>query len=359
MFAIAYDSIAGHRQYWQQTHKFSKVRDLDNIVTYGNLKASVKGLSKAINRFPDQFGLTRNRLRLKLINLDNNQVYSYKECLINDGSWEIVVKTEHGQLFYWMSDNNWTVVRNASNISRYSKRSDALKQIDKILNYPTDTREIGVKEITLNTFELVHKLDNPSSNYDDTSNNNNATLEDLLMSSMSKQLSSSKDEILQQYPVTISDENKVHEVDVVKTVNDLPDLPDRTEVKRLSDIPQMNVDKILDAIKTLSVLSNYKDVLKSVVHELEVCDTQDLLHIIELDQLSTVQKIKILDTLTNLRQTRRRFKDLYGFAQAISDGVDFDKIERDLSELNLTHVNSRSYRYRNLKIGQWINDIKK
>ena len=323
----------------------------------------IRDRSKAINKFSDQFGLTRNRLRLKLINLDNNQEHLYSQCLVNDGSWEIVVKTEHGQLFYWMSDNNWTAVVNASNISRYSKRSDALKQIEKILNYPTDTREIGVEEITLNTFELVHKLDDLSSSYDnkntDLGDLVSFNLDDLLMSSMSEQLSSSKDEIPQQYPMTISDENKVNEVDVVKNVNDLPDLPDRTEVKRLSNIPQLNVDKVLDAIKTLTVLSNYKDVLKSIVHDLDVYDTQDLLHVIELDQLSMVQKIKILDALTNIRQTRRTFKDLYGFSQAISDGVNFNKIERDLAELKLEHVNKSSYYYRNSDIRQWINNIKK
>lgn len=356
MFAIAYDSVAGHRQYWQQTHKFGKARGLDTIVTYGNLKASVKGLSKAINKFPDQFGLTRNRLRLKLINLDNNQEHSYSQCLVNDGSWEIVVNTDRGQSFYWMSDNNWTSVRNASNISRYSKRSDALKQIEKILNYPTGTCEIGVKEITLNTFELVHKNDDLSSNDD----NKNTGLGDLVSSNLDDLLmSSSKDEMPQQYPMTISDCDKIDEVDVAKNVNDLPDLPDRTEVKRLSNIPQLNVDKVLDAIKTLTVLSNYKDVLKSIVHDLDMYDTQDLLHVIELDQLSMVQKIKILDTLTNIRQTRRTFKDLHGFAQAISDGVDFNKIERDLAELKLEHVNKRSYYYRNSDIRRWVNDIKK
>ena len=86
---------------------------------------------------------------------------------------------------------------------------------------------------------------------------------------------------------------------------------------------------------------------------LDVQDTQDLLHIIELDDLNDFSKLKVINALTEVRRERRKAKDLAGFAEALHQSIDFEKLNNVLDSEALTDIDNRDYRFRRDEIGQW------
>lgn len=86
---------------------------------------------------------------------------------------------------------------------------------------------------------------------------------------------------------------------------------------------------------------------------LDVQDTQDLLHIIELDDLNDFSKLKVIDALTEVRCERRKVKDLAGFAEALHQSVDFDKLRNVLNDEALSDISNRAYHFRRDEIGKW------
>ena len=113
---------------------------------------------------------------------------------------------------------------------------------------------------------------------------------------------------------------------------------------------------MLRSIKIITRLSQLSDQLDKIVHILDVQDTQDLLHIIELDDLNDFSKLKVIDALREVRRERRKAKDLAGFAEALRQSVDFEKLSNVLNDEALTDIENRAYRFRRDEIGQWADE---
>lgn len=134
----------------------------------------------------------------------------------------------------------------------------------------------------------------------------------------------------------------------------LNEFPVNAKAKSLLDSLGFNIHDVLRSIKIIARLSQFSEQLDKVVHMLDVQDTQDLLHIIELDDLNDFSKLKVINALTEVRRDRRKAKDLAGFAEALRQSVDFEKLSNVLNDEALTDIDNRAYRFRRDEIGQWV-----
>lgn len=69
----------------------------------------------------------------------------------------------------------------------------------------------------------------------------------------------------------------------------------------------------------------------------------------------------MIEALREVRRERRKAKDLAGFAEALHQSVDFEKLNNVLNDEALTDIDNRAYRFRRDEIGQWadksLNDL--
>lgn len=351
-YVIGYHGKDNQWSYWTTKHGFAR-KDLKNVSMFRNRKGAAKVLSSALDKYPSQFGKFHMVDRLYLVdqnNPNNNIKWSdYLESLKPKPIFELAaISADKKYMWYKRSDDKWNSDANDSTLSRYNNLADAKEVMSQIVvdTLPNLVEYIGVWNV--NKKDWASDLTKVRS---DEADDNDDELSDAIDS---KEMTD-KSESLVDVPRFIDELTQSAEpVEEPLTDDDsLNEFPVNVKVKSLLDSLGFNIDDVLRSIKIIARLSQLSDQLDKVVHMLDVQDTQDLLHIIELDDLNDFSKLKVINALTEVRRERRKAKDLAGFAEALRQSVDFEKLSNVLNDEALTDIDNRDYRFRRDEIGQW------
>lgn len=360
-YVIGYHGKDNQWSYWTTKHGFAR-KDLKNVSMFRNRKGAAKVLASALDKYPNQFGKFHMVDRLYLVdqnNPNNNMKWSdYLESLKPKPVFELAaVSADKKYMWYKRSDDKWNSDANDSALSRYNNLTDAKEVMNQIVvgTLPNLVEYIGVWNVSKKDWasDLTKvKLDEADDNDDDKSS------EAIDFKEMTDKSESPVDvpgliDLLTQ-PAKPVEES-------LTDVESSNEFPVNAKVKSLLDSLGFNICDVLRSIKIIIQLSQLSDQLDKVVHMLDVQDTQDLLHIIELNDLNDFSKLKVIEALREVRRERRKAKDLAGFAEALHQSVDFEKLNNVLDSEALTDINNRAYRFRRDEIGQWadksLNDL--
>ena len=352
-YVIGYHGKDKQWSYWTTKHGFAR-KDLKNVSMFKNRKGAAKILASALDKYPNQFGKFHMVDRLYLVdqnNPNNNMKWSdYLESLKPKPVFELAaISADKKYMWYKRSDDKWNSDANDSALSRYNNLTDAKEVMNHIVvgTLPNLVEYVGVWNVNKKDWasDLTKvKLDEVDNNDGDKS---------------SEVIDSKKMTDKSEAPVDVSClidamTQPPESVEELSTDTDSSnEFPVNVKVKSLLDSLGFNIHDVLRSIKIIIQLSQLSDQLDKAVHMLDVQDTQDLLHIIELDDLNDFSKLKVINALTEVRRERRKAKDLAGFAEALNQSVDFEKLSNVLNDEALTDIDNRSYRFRRDEIGQW------
>ena len=369
-YLIGYHGKDNQWSYWTTKHGFAR-KDLKNVSMFKNRKGAAKVLASALDKYPNQFGKFHTVDRLYLVdqsNPNNNMKWSdYLESLKPKPVFELAaISADKKYMWYKRSDDKWNSDANDSALSRYNNLTDAKEVMDQIVveTLPNLVEYVGVWNVNKKDWasDLTKvKLDEADDNDDDE---------------LSEAIDSKKMIDKSESPVDVSGlidampqppepvEEPLTDIDLLiqpakpveepsTDIDSSNEFPVNVKVKSLLDSLGFNIHDVLRSIKIIARLSQLSEQLDKIVHTLEVQDTQDLLHIIELDDLNDFSKLKVIDALREVRRERRKAKDLAGFAEALRQSVDFEKLSNVLNDEALTDIDNRAYRFRRDEIGQW------
>lgn len=360
-YVIGYHGKDNQWSYWTTKHGFAR-KDLKNVSMFRNRKGAAKVLASALDKYPSQFGKFHMVDRLYLVdqnNPNNNMKWSdYLESLKPKPVFELAaISADKKYMWYKRSDDKWNSDANDSALSRYKNLTDAKEVMNQIVveTLPSLVEYVGVWNVNKKDWasDLTKvKLDEADDHDDD----------ELSEATDYKEMTDKSESIVDGPDLIDALTHSAEPVEEPLTDTDLlNEFPVNVKVKSLLDSLGFNIDDVLRSIKIITRLSQLSDQLDKIVHILDVQDTQDLLHIIELDDLNDFSKLKVINALTEVRRERRKAKDLAGFAEALRQSVDFEKLSNVLNDEALTDINNRAYRFRRDEIGQWadksLNDL--
>lgn len=360
-YVIGYHGKDNQWSYWTTKHGFAR-KDLKNVSMFRNRKGAAKVLASALDKYPSQFGKFHMVDRLYLVdqsNPNNNMKWSdYLESLKPKPVFELAaISADKKYMWYKRSDDKWNSDANDSALSRYNNLTDAKEVINQIVveTLPNLVEYIGVWNVNKKDWasDLTKVKLDEANDHDDDELSETIDYKEMTDKSESPVYVPSLIDAMTQPPEPIEEPS---------TDNDLSnEFPVNAKAKSLLDSLGFNIHDVLRSIKIVARLSQLFDQLDKVVHMLDVQDTQDLLHIIELDDLNDFSKLKVIEALREVRRERRKAKDLAGFAEALRQSIDFEKLSNVLNDEALTDINNRAYRFRRDEIGQWadksLNDL--
>lgn len=352
-YVIGYHGKDNQWSYWTTKHGFAR-KHLKNVSMFRNRKGAAKVLASSLDKYPSQFGKFHMVDRLYLVdqsNPNNNMKWSdYLDSLKPKPVFELAaVSADKKYMWYKRSDDKWNSDANDSALSRYNNLTDAKEVMNHIVvgTLPNLVEYIGVWNVTKKDWasDLTKvKLDKADDNDDDK-------LSEAIDSKEITDKSESPVDVSGLIDVLTQSAKPVEEPST--DIESSNEFPVNVKVKSLLDSLGFNIYDVLRSIKIIARLSQSSEQLDKVVHMLDVQDTQDLLHIIELDDLNDFSKLKVIDALREVRRERRKAKDLAGFAEALHQSIDFEKLNNVLDSEALTDINNRDYRFRRDEIGQW------
>lgn len=383
-YLIGYHGKDNQWSYWTTKHGFAR-KDLKNVSMFKNRKGAAKVLASALDKYPSQFGKFHMVDRLYLVdqsNPNNNMKWSdYLDSLKPKPVFELAaISADKKYMWYKRSDDKWNSDANDSALSRYKNLTDAKEVMNQIVveTLPSLVEYVGVWNVNKKDWasDLTKvKLDEVDNNDGDKSSEVIDSKEMTDKSESPVDLPDLIDALTQsaepvEEPLTDESESIVDGPDLIDVLthsaepveeqstdtDSLNEFPVNVKVKSLLDSLGFNIYDVLRSIKIISRLSQLSEQLDKVVHMLDVQDTQDLLHIIELDDLNDFSKLKVIDALREVRRDRRKAKDLAGFAEALRQSVDFEKLSNVLNDEALTDIDNRAYRFRRDEIGQWADE---
>lgn len=353
-YVIGYHGKDNQWSYWTTKHGFAR-KDLKNVSIFRNRKGAAKTLMSALDKYPNQFGKFHMVDRLYLVdqnNLNNNIKWpDYLESLKPKSVFELaVISADKKYMWYKRSDDKWNSDANDSALSRYNNLTDAKEAMNQIIvgTLPKLAVYVGVWNVNKKGWasDLVRvKLDEADD--DDKSS-------EVIVSKEMTDKSESPVDVPGLIDLLIQPAKPVEEP--LTDTDSSNEFPVNAKVKSLLDSLGFNIHDVLRSIKIIARLSQLSDQLDKVVHMLDIQDTQDLLHIIELDDLNDFSKLKVINALTEVRRERRKAKDLAGFAEALHQSIDFEKLNNVLNDEALTDIDNRAYRFRRDEIGRWADD---
>lgn len=355
-YVIGYHGKDNQWSYWTTKHGFAR-KDLKNVSMFKNRKGAAKTLMGALSKYPSQFGKFHMVDRLYLVdqnNPNNNMKWSdYLELLKPKPVFELAaISADKKYMWYKRSDDKWNSDANDSALSRYNNLTDAKEGMNQIVvgTLPNLVEYIGVWNV--NKKDWASDLTKVKLDEDDDHD------DDELSEAIDCKEMTDKSESIVDVPTLIDALTQSAEpVEEPLTDTDSSnEFPVNVKVKSLLDSLGFNIHDVLRSIKIIARLSQLSEQLDKVVHMLDVQDTQDLLHIIELDDLNDFSKLKVINALTEVRRERRKAKDLAGFAEALRQSVDFEKLSNVLNDEALTDIENRAYRFRRDEIGQWADE---
>lgn len=352
-YVIGYHGKDNQWSYWTTKHGFAR-KDLKNVSMFKNRKGAAKILTSALDKYPNQFGKFHMVDRLYLVdqsNPNNNMKWSdYLESLKPKPVFELAaISADKKYMWYKRSDDKWNSDANDSALSRYNNLTDAKEVMNQIVigTLPNLVEYIGVWNVNKKDWasDLTKiKLDEPADN-DDDELSEAIDYKEMTDKSESPVDVSGLIAAMTQPPETVEEPST--------DTDSLNEFPVNAKVKSLLNSLGFNIHDVLRSIKIIARLSQLSDQLDKVVHMLDIQDTQDLLHIIELDDLNDFSKLKVIEALREVRRERRKAKDLAGFAEALHQSIDFEKLNNVLNDEALTDINNRAYRFRRDEIGKW------
>lgn len=352
-YVIGYHGKDNQWSYWTTKHGFAR-KDLKNVSMFRNRKGAAKILASALDKYPSQFGKFHMVDRLYLVdqnNPNNNMKWSdYLESLKPKPVFEVAaISADKKYMWYKRSDDKWNSDANDSALSRYKNLTDAKEVMNQIVveTLPSLVEYVGVWNVNKKDWasDLTKvKLDEADDHDDD----------ELSEATDYKEMTDKSESIVDGPDLIDALTQSAEPVEEPLTDTDSSDeFPVNAKAKSLLDSLGFNINDVLRSIKIIARLSQLSEQLDKIVHTLEVQDTQDLLHIIELDDLNDFSKLKVIDALREVRRERRKAKDLAGFAEALRQSVDFEKLSNVLNDEALTDIDNRDYRFRRDEIGQW------
>ena len=355
-YVIGYHGKDNQWSYWTTKHGFAR-KDLKNVSIFRNRKGAAKVLASALDKYPSQFGKFHMVDRLYLVdqsNPNNNIKWpDYLESLKPKSVFELaVISADKKYMWYKRSDDKWNSDANDSALSRYNNLTDAKEAMNQIIvgTLPKLAVYVGVWNVNKKGWasDLVRvKLDEVDDNYDG----------ELSEAADSKEMTDKVESPVDVSGLIDAMPQPPEPVEEPSTdIDSSNEFPVNVKVKSLLDSLGFNIHDVLWSIKIIARLSQLSEQLDKVVHMLDVQDTQDLLHIIELDDLNDFSKLKVIDALREVRRERRKAKDLAGFAEALHQSIDFEKLNNVLDSEALTDINNRDYRFRRDEIGQWADE---
>ena len=352
-YVIGYHGKDNQWSYWTTKHGFAR-KDLKNVSMFRNRKGAAKVLASALDKYPNQFGKFHMVNRLYLVdqnNPNNNMKWSYYlESLKPKPVFELAaISADKKYMWYKRSDDKWNSDANDSALSRYNNLTDAKEVMNHIVvgTLPNLVEYIGVWNVNKKDWasDLTKvKLDEADDKDDDE-------LSEAIDSKEMTDKSEAPVDVPRFIDAVTQPAKPVEEP--LTDVSSSDEFPVNAKVESLLDSLGFNIHDVLRSIKIIIQLSQLSDQLDKAVHMLDVQDTQDLLHIIELDDLNDFSKLKVIEALTEVRRERRKAKDLAGFAEALHQSIDFEKLNNVLDSEALTDINNRDYRFRRDEIGQW------
>lgn len=371
-YVIGYHGKDNQWSYWTTKHGFAR-KDLKNVSMFKNRKGAAKTLMGALSKYPSQFGKFHMVDRLYLVdqnNPNNNMKWSdYLESLKPKPIFELAaISADKKHMWYKRSDNQWSSNVNDPSLSRYNTFVDAKEAMLQLVfgtlpnlveyigvwnvnkkDWASDLTKVKFNEADDNADELSEAADSKEMTDKSESPVDVPGLIDVL-----SQPAESVEEPLTDIDLLIQPAKPVEEPST--DTDSSNEFPVNVKVKSLLDSLGFNIHDVLRSIKIIARLSQLSDQLDKVVHMLDVQDTQDLLHIIELDDLNDFSKLKVIGALREVRRERRKAKDLAGFAEALHQSVDFEKLSNVLNDEALTDIDNRAYRFRRDEIGQWADE---
>lgn len=359
-YVIGYHGKDNQWSYWTTKHGFAR-KHLKNVSMFRNRKGAAKVLASALDKYPSQFGKFHMVDRLYLVDQNNpnkNMKWSdYLESLKPKLVFELAaVSADKKYMWYKRSDNQWSSNVKDSSLSRYNTFADAKEAMLRLVVSTLPKLAVYIGVWNVNKKDWASDLTKVK--LDEANDNDDELFEAIDFKEMTDKSESTVDvpgliDLLTQpaepveEPLTDADSSN--------------EFPVNVKVKSLLDSLGFNIHDVLRSIKIIARLSQFSEQLDKVVHMLDVQDTQDLLHIIELDDLNDFSKLKVIEALREVRRERRKAKDLAGFAEALHQSVDFEKLSNVLNDEALTDINNRAYRFRRDEIGQWadksLNDL--
>lgn len=372
-YVIGYHGKDNQWSYWTTKHGFAR-KDLKNVSMFKNRKGAAKVLASALDKYPSQFGKFHMVDRLYLVdqnNPNNNMKWSdYLDSLKPKPVFELAaISADKKYMWYKRSDDKWNSDANDSALSRYKNLTDAKEGMNQIVvgTLPNLAVYIGVWNVNKKDWAS----DLTKVKLDEADDNDDAKLSEAIDSKeMTDKVESPVDvsgliDAMPQPPEPV--EEPLTDIDLLiqpakpveepsTDIDSSNEFPVNVKVKSLLDSLGFNIHDVLWSIKIIARLSQLSEQLDKVVHMLDVQDTQDLLHIIELDDLNDFSKLKVIDALREVRRERRKAKDLAGFAEALHQSIDFEKLNNVLDSEALTDIDNRDYRFRRDEIGQWADD---
>ena len=367
-YVIGYHGKDNQWSYWTTKHGFAR-KDLKNVSMFRNRKGAAKVLASALDKYPNQFGKFHMVNRLYLVdqnNPNNNMKWSdYLESLKPKPVFELAaISADKKYMWYKRSDDKWNSDANDSALSRYNNLTDAKEVMNQIVfgTLPNLAVYIGVWNV--NKKDWASDLTKVKLDEADDNDKLSEAIDSKEMTDKSEspvdvpglidvltQPAESVEELLTDIDLLIQPAKPIEESST--DTDSSNEFPVNAKVKSLLDSLGFNIHDVLRSIKIIARLSQLSEQLDKVVHMLDVQDTQDLLHIIELDDLNDFSKLKVINALTEVRRERRKAKDLAGFAEALHQSIDFEKLNNVLDSEALTDIDNRDYRFRRDEIGQW------
>lgn len=356
-YVIGYHGKDNQWSYWTTKHGFAR-KDLKNVSMFRNRKGAAKVLASALDKYPSQFGKFHMVDRLYLVdqnNPNNNmQWFDYLESLNPKPVFELAaISADKKHMWYKRSDDKWNSDANDSALSRYNNLTDAKEVMNQIVvgTLPSLVEYVGVWNVNKKDWasDLTKvKLDESDDNDDDDEFSEAADSKEMTDKAESPVDVSGLIDAMTQPPEPVEESST--------DTDSSNEFPVNAKAKSLLDSLGFNIHDVLRSIKIVARLSQLSEQLDKVVHMLDVQDTQDLLHIIELDDLNDFSKLKVINALTEVRRERRKAKDLAGFAEALHQSIDFEKLNNLLDSEALTDIDNRDYRFRRDEIGQWADE---
>lgn len=355
-YVIGYHGKDNQWSYWTTKHGFAR-KDLKNVSMFRNRKGAAKVLASALDKYPSQFGKFHMVDRLYLVdqsNPNNNMKWSdYLDSLKPKPVFELAaISADKKYMWYKRSDDKWNSDANDSALSRYKNLTDAKEVMNQIVveTLPSLVEYVGVWNVNKKDWAS----DLTKVKLDEADDHDDGELSEAIDY---KEMTDKSESIVDGPDLIDALTQSAEPVEEPLTDTDsLNEFPVNVKVKSLLDSLGFNIYDVLRSIKIITRLSQLSDQLDKIVHILDVQDTQDLLHIIELDDLNDFSKLKVINALTEVRRERRKAKDLAGFAEALRQSVDFEKLSNVLNDEALTDIDNRDYRFRRDEIGQWADD---
>lgn len=352
-YVIGYHGKDNQWSYWTTKHGFAR-KHLKNVSIFRNRKGAAKVLASALDKYPSQFGKFHMVDRLYLVDQNNpnkNMKWSdYLESLKPKPVFELAaISADKKYMWYKRSDSNWSSNAKDSSLSRYNTFVDAKEAMLRLVVSTLPKLAVYVGVWNVNKKDWASDLTKVKS--DEADDNDADKSSEVIDSKEMTDKSESPVDLPSLIDALTQSDEPVEEPLIDTDSSD--EFPVNAKAKSLLDSLGFNIDDVLRSIKIIIQLSQLSDQLDKVVHMLDVQDTQDLLHIIELDDLNDFSKLKVINALTEVRRERRKAKDLAGFAEALHQSINFEKLNNVLDSEALTDIDNRSYRFRRDEIGQW------